>query len=354
MMIWKVKSWLVSDANRTVQDVDGAENGPTGPTSTRSPKFARKKVGRLGVLISALLLALTAVAIPASSPPAVALEDNACTPSAPNALDNWELVRDDHGVTVCAANWDDDAEDALVQIVDLSAGAQIQILSDRVDPWEVATATNQYEKRNIIDWWNYLRFDFPGIYPNERLVSTTNASFFINTSLDPSTALSMPERANQGGPAAHTLGYAFADHGDAAWDRGKRVLRITGSANVQLTGFPTHYTESDVYNTFIPAWKGTVGFGPFEGDTESESRRTFVGVSPVSGTTKVYILSTAVDMNLGEARHILETFGSDLEMQLDGGASTQTALNQSPYGFDSYIPLIGRKVPDVIAVYEAP
>lgn len=94
---------------------------------------------------------------------------------------------------------------------------------------------------------------------------------------------------------------------------------------------------------------------PLEGGA-GESRRTFVGVSPVSGTTKVYILSSNREMTLSQARFILETFGSDLEMQLDGGGSTQTRIaepsNLCPCaGFPSYI---GRDVPDVLAVYEAP
>jgi hypothetical protein len=324
----------------------------------------RENGRRFRATLAARILTIVVVALaslPFSAAPASA-EVDACTPSAPNALDGWETAYDALGVTMCVVPPPTlgMSPDAVVQIVDLSAGAEIQIHSERVDPYEDASSINQYNTRNAEDWYFWIRNNMAGYYPTDRLLSTTNGSFFIDTSGGP-TKLSLPERTKQTyGGNAHTLGWAYAEPTDAAWDRAKRALLIRGtngapvSPEVSIEGFPTHYTQTDVEDTFIwnGPWLGTVGFAPLEGDSGT-SQRTFVGVSPVSGATKVYILSTHVAITLSEAQYVLETFGSDIEIQLDGGGSTQAYYDVFPY-YGDLGSTAGRSVPDVLAVYTAP
>lgn len=329
----------------------------------------RRKVGRFRVLMAAVLLAIsTLVAVPAAAPPAHAQQDP-CTPSGPNIIQTWSVLYDDRGVTLCggATPTEPDLQLAYVQIVDLAAGAKLRLISDAVSGQpDFPTPGRLFNKRETYQWYDWIQSNVNTPAPG-RLFSTTNASFFTNTS-GSTTPLSLPELS--GGFPNLTLGWAYGDNGDPAWDALKAAL-VIGNPNstpqdVNIRGFPTNYNDFDVATVFnisgtdqspiicdgTDCWDGTVAFDPLYQLVDPVARRTMVGVSPGDPVTKVYILTTTnISVTLDQAQDIIKSFGSQLEIQVDGGGSTQM---WSPLGGVGGTPPIGRALPDVFAVYLAP
>ncbi|NDL59523.1 phosphodiester glycosidase family protein [Phytoactinopolyspora mesophila] len=329
----------------------------------------RKKAGRLQVIIAAVLLAVGALVLPASAEPVVAQQENPCTPNQSNFLPSWQTVYDDRGVTLCLGSFAPTEPlpvEAYLQIIDLEAGAKLRLVKECAEPCisddHPYNTEVQFNKRTAQGWFDWIGGNVSIPSPNS-LFSVANASFLVDTSAD-TTALSLPHIHNIINEptqiaALPTAGWAFKHNDDYAWDALKRALMIgdarATSQDVWIEEFATHYTESDL----IPIYSNsrgdaTVGFQPLYGVVDPEARRTFVGVVPGS---KVFILSTRAQLTLEEANGIVQSFGSSMAIQLDGGASTQmqfeTPDGQSG-GIESSIPVFPREVPDVLAVYLAP
>lgn len=334
----------------------------------------RKKVGRFGTLIAATLLAISTLTLPASTPPAYA--DDPCSPSWENAVPEWWGLYDDRGVTLCDGG-EFGFTHALLQIVDLGDGAKLRLVSDASDPLDPPAADNQYDKRRADDWYDWIKAGNVNSPSPSRLFSTTNASFFVDTSSS-TTALSLPEMSTQyfstcpippGACSIQTLtnGWAYGHHSDPAWDASKRGFRLgppsASTQTAEIFGFDTHYDLFDIASAFDllgtdgPACgnpgscrDATVALDPLYGS--GDSRRTFVGLD---ASDRVYILTTHLGYTLSEARDILKSFGSVWEIQLDGGGSTQMYYrfpgDQLGDGIQS---TVLREVPDVLAVYLSP
>jgi hypothetical protein len=346
-----------------------------------------KKPGRFRAVITAVALAAGALAAgSASAQPAAA--SGACTPSFSNAIPDWaESAAPAGGVTLCAGTNGAGQTDAYVQIVDLSAGAKVRLIADpcaSTDP-----CAGKYKVRTAADWDSWIRSNVTRP-DGSRLFSTSNAAFFTDTSGNP-TLLSLPfvQTSNTIGQNGHPSvvsdpGFALtsstAPNPDPAWKDPKRAITFgdqsTTPQEVHMFDFPltcrnpnddppcTAYTQGDLgtplaplCNSTCPEWDATVGLTPdFDANTGSARLRVYVGVSAPSGSfnfTKVYILDTAVPYTVTEAKGILESFGSQQEIQLDGGGSTQLYANGS-HLIDSNVPLFGRAVPMALAVYKAP
>ncbi|NDL59517.1 phosphodiester glycosidase family protein [Phytoactinopolyspora mesophila] len=324
-------------------------------------------------IIGAAFLAIGMLALPGSTqPPSTqpAPAQQGCTPNQPNGIPHWYNLHDERGVTLCRGEVlsgpPPEVPAAVLQIVDLEAGANVSLVSEAVDIGSGASTDNEFYKRLAIDWFDWIESRAAAPAPS-RLFSTTNASFFTDTSGD-RTALSLPQDSLQWPtdfpfPVANrTYGAALGDHDDPAWGGLKRALKIGNPGNtpqfVSIEEFPTEYDEADVEATFGGFMNpqcgggdciyGTVGFQPlYEISGPGVSGRTFVGVVPGS---KMYILSLDTPVTIEDANEILQSFGSIMAIQLDGGGSTQMYAE----GYVEIPSAIGRTVPDVLAVYLAP
>ena len=336
----------------------------------------RKKPGRFRAAIAVVALAVGGLAaVPAWTQPAAAAAEDACTPLFSTAGLSWVTRSNDRGVTLCEG---EDLllppEDAFVQIVDLSAGAKVRMVSDMCETCSYSdfqrNTDAKFNVRSADEWFDWIQSNV--VSPaGSRLFSTSNASFFTDAS-GAASPLSLPFfdiRCDD--PSCffvsfeHTSGWAFAHNEDPAWDSPKQFIAFESPSGppqiVHFGPFATHYTDADVtsisedLNPGFNEFDSTVGFAPdFDGGT-GHAPRTYVGVSTdgLDNITKVYILNASKALTVGEAQSILESFGSEAEIQLDGGGSTQLFANTSPTGccFGSSV---ARRVPNALAVYLAP
>jgi Phosphodiester glycosidase len=299
----------------------------------------------------ARVLAITALAlVPAAAAAEPAFAVQGCPTTGVVDITGWQTVSSTRGVTVCRgfatgpSNWT-----ALVQIVGLADGAKLRLVS-QYTPGQVHPLPTEwkFQKRTAEGWYNWIRAGNVQTPGTGRLLSTTNASFFADTSSS-SSPLSLPEMTEA---SIRSWGWAFNHNGDAAWNALKRKL-VIGTPNytpqsVRVSSFPTHYFATDIPEGFSGGYDATVGFEPLFGSGSDCSRRTFLGVS---GTT-AYLLTTRNCYTLSQAQSIVQRFSAGATtIQLDGGGSTQTYSNNINARFGS---IVGRTVPDVLAVYTAP
>jgi hypothetical protein len=305
------------------------------------------RVRRFRAAFAARLLAVCALAVvltPMSAQPASAYQPCPSTGVPGTNISEFETAwppdeqTDPRGVTLCRlVNLSDTW--GYVQIVDLADEASIMLRAQQQvgQPTPASAADWLYTKRTAQEQFEFLTggtgLPAPGNIPT---FSDTNAAFFTDTSSD-TTKLSLPERANNWGVVQKSWGYALHQT-DPAWEAPKRKLvmsaPLSGVQLVRISPFPTYYTEAEA-DTFADGhYSGTVGFDPLFGS--GEARRTMVGVNAGYGVygSRVYILTTTGYYTLSQAQDILRHFGSQTEIQFDGGGSTQM---YSPYGeIESY------------------
>jgi len=310
-----------------------------GPRRLHSVLFA--------VLLVACVLPLSAG--PASADPIL----QGCPTDTPGVnIDTWNEIYRGRGVTFCEGTYLG-AQQAFVQVVDLAAGAKMRLVSEvAADSPQQCTSDTRFNKRTADEWFISMA-SFVSDPPIDRLFSTTNASFFVETS-GSTTALSLPETR---GNLCRSAGYALNNHSDFAWDAAKRDFSLAENGGYQyysLTSFPQHYAQQDVYTSYYDQIVGFAPMQPSGGDTYA--RRTALGI----GNQRVYIVTTIASYSLGEVQAFMNALGVPgdaytTRIQLDGGGSTQTH-NILGYNIDSSIPFpIGpRAVPEVFAVYLAP
>jgi hypothetical protein len=327
-----------------------------------------RKRGRFRAVITAAALAAGALAA-VSAPNQPAAASGACTPSS-SAIPDWaEAAAPAGGVTLCVGTHSVlgvAQTDAYVQIVDLSAGAKVRLIADP----STSTDPIKYNVRTAADWDSWIRSHVTSP-DSSRLFSTSNAAFFVDDSGPPS-ALSLPFVQTSNTSFFSDPGFALISHEqtpgneDPAWDQDKRAITF-GDQNatpqeVHMFDFPMHYTRADLgtplaplCSSTCPEWDATVGLTSDFGGSTGSKRRVYVGVSAPPGSfnyTKVYLLDTMSSYTALEAKGILESFGSQLETQLDGGGSTQLYANGN-HLIDSNVPFTGRTVPMALAVYKA-
>jgi Phosphodiester glycosidase len=344
-----------------------------------------RKVGRLPAVMATAILAVGMLAaVPASTQTAIARAAPAeagCNPS-DNAVPEWRTITSGPGVTLCQGLSTFGFDDAYVQIVDLSAGAKVRLISEHCEECPFSDKTRstdaQFHKRTASEWYDWIQSNEDTPSPS-RLFSTSNASFFTDTSNDTSP-ISLPmyhHVATIDGDVfldgTHGWAYATGTDGDPgnddpAWGSPKLAISFGDALSplqkVEMLTFPMHYTDAEVnslaginpLNFERLQGDSTVGFTPdFDGGTGS-NRRTYVGVDS-NIASKVYILNTNENFTVGEATTILESFGAAAEIQLDGGGSTQMTADWDQDGDvnelveSDVIP--DRTVPNTLAVYFA-
>lgn len=322
--------------------------------------IGRRLAGRLARIGTAVALAaglVTAVNFGAAQP---ASAEQSCPTTGVGDIDYWIEQYKDRGVTDC---WGMDTAGglpqlaAVVQVVDLADGAAMTLLSTTsctvANPCSVPpTGNTLYTKRTAEEWTD--------LVGGSRLFSSTNAGFFTDTA-NPTTKLSLPEVTSR---RVWTLGSPSAF--DLTLNKTSLRMGQVGGAgafqSVRLDGFPASYTSSNVYSHFgctttgqtCTSFYGGVGFSStaaITGDPNSISRRTMVGVNAQPGVqaSRVYILTTAFSYKLADARAFLQHFGSQTEMQLDGGGSTQSVSD-----YHNIQSTVFRPVPQVLQVLLAP
>jgi len=348
--------------------------------------IVRRKADRIRVVVAALGLAVGGLAVvPASSQPVVAQQD-ACTPSGSTApVDEWKTEFTGRGVTLCLGNEHViGSPDAALQIVDLSAGAKVHLVSDAcLDPdtcgySDVARQTDlPYRKRTVSEWADWIIDNVHEPEFGSELFSTTNASFFRDTGFtEPMSPIFLAQKTTDyvpnGAPFRQnsTWGLASAPkHHIRPWWNSRKVALSLGDVHIphqkaEMFDFPRHYKDDDIGDLFFGQEADSeringdqiVGRAPNVG--EKTARRTYVGIDQSGGERdrRIFILNANIGYTLDQAETTLESFGSTFEVQLDGGASTQlwADVNGGETVIPDGIPFIDREVPDTVAVYLAP
>lgn len=336
------------------------------------------RVATLGTMAAALL-GVTAQSASAYEP---------CPgPISAGGILNWNTLwptpgADPKGVTLCHG-FGSVFSKGYLQIVDLSDGAKLRMVSAIEDPPDRYWGHQRYFKQTADEWYADIRAGGLVSSPaSSRLFSTTNASYFNDSSITTHwTSLPLPHRFNQ---VQETWGSAMYDqwksgsgwrcNGDGT-GTGTTSPDVCATKRALFLGDPSAGWQDigmyylSAYSTFdLPffldagqartvlsnddrSWDGTVGFSPtYEvGATGASNRRNYLGMA--SG--KVYIFTSDTDYTTAEANAIMQEIVPGMTtIQLDGGGSAQF---HSAYGsMDSSIPSFDREVPDVLAVYRAP
>jgi hypothetical protein len=307
-------------------------------------------------------------------------------------IDHWNkiypgIAQPDRGVTLCQGMGGALANEvyAYLQIVRPAAGGRLRVVSQRAcdatlscsdeESWE-----HQFVKHTAEDW--FMNFDdfVPPLLDvdSTNLFSTTNAGFFVDTdNSHPTSALSLPEvKIEYPGSAVSTSGWAFGNHLDPAWGATKEGIGMTNPQDLQQPQWfaafpaPTEYTFDDILSHLErPEYltDGLFGFDMAQTSADEYARRTVVGTKMYLAAPDVYgaeavILTTTHHYSLEELGAFFVDMGvygpeyeHDARLQLDGGNST-SMFNKlgGVYSIQSSYPTGARKVPEVLAVYEAP
>jgi hypothetical protein len=264
-----------------------------------------------------------------------------------------------------------------LQIADLGDGAKIRLqtqlhpLSPEPSYYEPNTL---YSRRSAEEWYNWIR----GLRSTEenaayleprasRLFSTTNATFFTETGTS-WTTLPFPfiNWAN-----TTTLGLSFqrafpsfpeeweieSPERDEDYEAPKKALLIdsrffSSPQQARIESFRTRYEIEDMAawierEEFFPA-DAAVGFTP-EFRVGESNLRTYFGVYG----DEVYVWVTDDEFTNAEANATMQEIKPGMDViQMDGGGSSQF---YSAYGeMRSSVPVDGRPVPNVLAIYRAP
>ena len=308
-------------------------------------------------------LALAATIAAALSVPMVASadEDTVSTPTTteggrltcPDSW-RWATLAQRRGVTVCQSL--PAPTNVYVQIVDLTSGAKLRVMSQPAAGTVLGGPSTQFEQKTAKEWfwWSKANVTTPAEW---LLVSASNGSFLRD--YDGTTALSFPEK--KWGQVLST--------GEDFGVKKKRVLgfndpRGGGIQSAHIAEWSTPPSGladfSYVTNRLSLYFDATVGFHPTEeGNAAEKTRRTYVGVASPNGCyscwqSRVYVLNSNYGLTLQEARDILvRDFGAMTTIQLDGGGSTQLSWMGNEI-IKSNDPLRNRPVPEALLVYEAP
>lgn len=279
------------------------------------------------------------------------------------------------GVALCEGVIGSVAEGFNLTWVDLTAGAQMRVVSDHVEG-SGHGGDARFHKRSMSGWWDYLKNWEGPINPTpDRLAYVVNAGFMIETS-GTTTPLSLPEIRTEG--QVMSTGYAEVDRTDAAWGVVPKMALFLGDPNSptrqqaniygwgdQVTGA---YDVAYVHRVLVPiAYDLASGFpswkAPFEGDVDRPRTFAFKHYDSDLGHNLLGIMTymdpllggvTLAEMN-AEIRRIVGWNVGGLTIQFDGGRSTSYCAEIDTGRYCEYPgPLGGRDVPEVLAVYSAP
>jgi hypothetical protein len=325
-------------------------------------KLRRKGLAILGAMLIAPMLTIV------TPMTALGANEEGCPATATAPVDHWVEIYRQRGITLCRGDSYWGFLVAYVQVVDLSKGARIRVMS------EVAQNSGQpdaqYNKRTALDWYNWQWTHVTT--PSAGLIfSATNAAFFIDSNNgNATTPLSLPEKK---WGLVQSQGWALTHHSDLAWNAPKRKFGFTdlrsGSQLAYVGDFPavapnnTTYTANDVTTGLSGYFDSIVAIHPtYEFAPGSNDRRTMLGTRNGSncwgcGQEIVYILTTDDGMTVPTARGLLANdFHAMWTVQLDGGNSTQFySVNAQIDSGLCLVPFYGcRNVPSVLLVYVSP
>jgi hypothetical protein len=265
----------------------------------------------------------------------------------------------------------------IMQIVDLKAGARIEIVSDPFQYPGEPRAT--FNTRTVPDWWNFI-LNYRLSPTGGQLQGVANASFYMDTGRTINviitkkvipdgtiTRLSFPQKvkgvlqtAGQGCFAISTPPYT--EDCTRPDDRSKRKFGLYGGGTKALIkDYPTlGWTETAKINTQLSdVSDAIVGLYPILPNYPAD-RRTYVGVKDSDGNgdfDRVYIFTSTTEHTPDAATKIMTQFGSNTNMMLDGGGSTAFyggSGTAAVYSSD-LLSILNRerRVPTVLAVYAA-
>ncbi len=237
-----------------------------------------------------------------------------------------------------------------VQIVDLSAGARIAVVSDVAR--NSGTPEAIFVKRAAHAWWDWTLANAPS--PAGELQAVVNASFFMDVFPATETALSFTQLR---GSEIDTIGADPDDrHAMAA------LSFSADGAQARISNFPVRPRGSSNYAAALAgADSALVSFAADAGPVATRrTRRTFVGGrdSDRDGALdQLFVLTTTELLTARDVLTILaENFGSEAAIQFDGGGSTQFHGRAGHMrSAECALPLRGcRTVPNVLAIYAGP
>ena len=296
------------------------------------------------------------------------------------------------GVILCVGMADQTANipQVYLQILRPDLGADMRIVSQPMTNYP--GILDQFNKHTAEEWFMGMGTYNP-VPSADRLFSATTAGFFVDDSDNPTTMLSLAETDSTWVPPVYpdeppqpngrtvTWGWAWAtaflppEEQDFAWNAEKRYLvddvqDPARTTQVTIGDFPTHYDTIDYhdgtylydYLTGPPYVDGIVGFNPRQvSGSDQIARRDFVGVrngvtANQSAYQEVAILTTANAYSTDEMGFMLDDLAipESNRIQLDGGHSAQMFNKLGPTWSmqGSPAPIVERKIPSVLAVYE--
>lgn len=225
-----------------------------------------------------------------------------------------------------------------VQVVDLDAGACIDLFDDRhVTGFDTqgAYGTNIsaiIEFKSIQTHWDDLVRSH-----GKRAFSVTNGQFFSVRSQQ----LAFPVKADG---IIYSGGYA----GDSEF-AGEKMMLTVRQNHANIVTFPENdYPENPLFSS-VPnmivglAEDANKGF-------DRQVGRTFIGVKDrdKNGTNETVLIFTSSSASQSHAGRVLRDFGASAVMMLDGGGSTQAIVQGREYVNSSDEP--DRKIPHTIGV----
>ncbi|MDY6805690.1 MAG: phosphodiester glycosidase family protein [Cyanobacteriota bacterium] len=265
------------------------------------------------------------------------------------APDNFTAIEGGKGVTLYESRDKND----YVQVVDLSQGASIELMSSEISyatvPGAYGGIEPMFERQSIQNFWEDLSRQ------EERAFSVTNGAFFeafsSGNTPDLLAALSHPLKDN----STTYEGYVNPDR-DPNNKNSKAMLKIWNDKDrVLLTDFQNNI--DDIKNSSAPEiLVGLKESSPSDGGVENE--RTFVGVKDANGDNlyEQLLILTSKQSTRTNAGQTLKDFGADEVMILDGSGSTQMIANDMEYVKSSdplpfqFIAGGPRKIPQAIGV----
>ena len=223
----------------------------------------------------------------------------------------FKEIKTDKGVSL----YESDNKNDYVQVVDLSQGASIKLLTGEDDDNKsngvYGGSSPKFKKENIDDFWNELK-----VYPNA--FSVSNGAFFDSLLFSNVTTLSYPLKAN-----GETYD-GFADN-----NKGKKLKLEIWNDQASITKFDDKIDE--IENSY--ASEVIVGLPEKNADQADENApRTYVAVKDNDSDklNETVLILTSKENTPDGASKILTDFGANAGMQLDGSGSTQMIAQDDP------------------------
>ena len=247
-------------------------------------------------------------------------------PITTSAPPGFNPIKTSKGVTLYESNNKSD----YVQVVDLSQGASIKLLTGQPDNSGISGANNGktplFKKERISDFWKNFSSQ------ESQAFSIANGAFFRKLDGDKSE-LSHPLKLNS----------TTVFDGTESQNRGKILKLEINNDSASITDFDDNINSinNSPYPQILGGLKEDFASNLFSQNVQT-SGRTFVGVDDrdSNGTNETVLILNSKSNNLPGAAQILKSFGANQVMQLDGSGSSQLIAQGQKYlnGDDRTIP----------------